>query len=68
MSRALNLNIAENYAKKLLGENEIELVLQRLDRLTSQESKMTIAQTLDVVYDLVNKMGVVMEGVHRLLV
>jgi len=29
---------------------------------------MTVAQTLDVVYGLVNNMEVVMEGAHRLLV
>jgi hypothetical protein len=52
------------YAKKLLGEKEIESVLDRLDRLTLEESKMTVAQTYDVVCRLVNKMQVVMEGTH----
>jgi len=56
--------VAEKYAKKLLGEKEIESVLDRLDRLTSEESKMTVAQTYDVVCRLVNKMQVVMEGTH----
>jgi len=56
--------LAEKYAKKLLGEKEIESVLDRLDRLTLEESKMTIAQTYDVVCRLVNKMQVVMEGTH----
>ena len=59
---------AEKFARRLLGEKDIESVLQRLDRLTLQESKMTAAQTLDVVYGLVNNMEVVMEGAHRLLV
>jgi len=62
------LNIAAKYAKKLLGENEIESVLQRLDRLTGEESKMVVVQTLDVVYGLVNNMEVVMEGARRMLV
>jgi hypothetical protein len=57
--------VAEKYAKKILGEKDIESVLDRLDRLTLQESKITAAQTLDVVYRLVNKMQVVMEGAHR---
>jgi hypothetical protein len=56
--------VAENYAKKLLGEKDIESVLQRLDRLTLEESRTTVAQTLDVVYGLVNNMKVVMEGAH----
>ena len=54
--------VVERYAKKLLGEKEIESVLDRLDRLTDEESKMTMAQTYDVVCRLVNKMQVVMEG------
>ncbi|KAH9958651.1 hypothetical protein BJV74DRAFT_800005 [Russula compacta] len=49
------------YAKKLLGERHIELVLQRLDRLNLEESLTTVAQTLDIVYGLVNNMQVVME-------
>ena len=56
--------VAEKYAKKLLGEREIESVLDRLDRLTVEESKMTAAQTYDVVCRLVNKMQVIMEGTH----
>jgi len=60
--------VVERYARRLLGEKDIESVLQRLDRLTLEESKTTVAQTLDVVYDLVNNMQVVMEGTHRQLV
>ena len=57
--------VAEKYARKLLGDKDIESVLNRLDRLTLEESKITTAQTLDVVCRLVNKMQVVMEGAHR---
>jgi hypothetical protein len=63
-----DLNIAEKYVKKLMGENEIESALQRLDRLTGEESKIAVAQTLNVVSCLANKMDVVMEGAHVLLV
>ncbi|KAH9168659.1 hypothetical protein EDB89DRAFT_2245068, partial [Lactarius sanguifluus] len=38
----------KKFAKKLLGESEIEAVLQRLDRLTQEEGRMTVAQTLEV--------------------
>ena len=48
--------------KKLLGENEVETVLQRLDRLTLDEARTTAAQTLEVVYGLVQNMRVVMDG------
>ena len=48
--------------KELLGENEVEAVLQRLDRLTLSEARTTAAQTLEVVYGLVQNMRVVMDG------
>jgi hypothetical protein len=54
-------------AKKLLGENDIEAVLQRLDRLTMEESRMTATQTMEVVYGLFNNMKVVMDGAETLL-
>jgi hypothetical protein len=57
---------AEQYAKKLLGERSIDMVLQRLDRLTVEESRATVVQTLDVVHGLVNNMEVVMEGLYCL--
>ena len=57
--------VVEKYAKNILGEKDIESVLDRLDRLTLEESKITAAQTLDVVCRLVNKMQVVMKGAHR---
>ena len=56
----------EKFAKKLLGESEIEGVLQRLDRLTQDEARVAVAQTLGVVHGLVGNMKVVMEGAQRL--
>ena len=50
------------FVKKLLGESKIEAVLQRLDRLTNEEARMTGVQTLEVVHGLVNNMRVVMNG------
>ena len=52
----------EKFAKKLLGDSEIEAILQRLDRLTQDEARMTVAQTLGVVHGLVGNMKIVMEG------
>ncbi|KAN0113762.1 hypothetical protein V8E52_007415 [Russula decolorans] len=51
----------KKFTKKLLGESEIETVLQRLDRLTQDEARMTVAQTLGVVHALVGNIRVVME-------
>ena len=54
----------ERFGKKLLGENEIEVVLKRLNRLTLEEARMIATQTLEVVYGLVKNMKVVMDGAH----
>ena len=58
----------EKFAKKLLGESEIEAVLQKLDRLTQEEARMMAAQTLEVVHCLVNNVKVVMNGARLILV
>jgi hypothetical protein len=55
----------EKFTKRLLGEKDVEAVLQRLDRLTQDEARMTVAQTLDIVYGLVGNMRVVMDGAQR---
>ena len=52
----------EKFVKKLFGENDIEVVLQRLDRLTQEEGRTTAAQTLEVVYGLFQNMRVVIDG------
>ena len=52
----------EKFVKKFLGENDIEDVLQRLDRLTLDEARATGAQTLEVVYGLVQHRRVVLDG------
>jgi hypothetical protein len=54
--------VTEKFAKKLLGDSEIESVLQRLDRLTHDEARMTVAQTLGVVHGLVGNIKIIMEG------
>ena len=53
---------AEQFAKKLLGDSEIEAILKRLDRLTQEEARMTVAQTLAVVHGLLGNMKVVIDG------
>ena len=54
------------FAKKLLGESEIQAVLQRLDRLTRDEARMTGAETLQVVHGLITNMKLIMDGTHVL--
>src|ERR1700761_6670782 len=51
---------------KLLGENETEAVLERLDRLNHEEARTVAAQTLEIVYGLVKNMRLVMDGAWRI--
>ena len=53
---------AEKFGRKLFGENDVEDVLQRLDRLTQDEARTTAAKTLEVVYGLVENMKTGMDG------
>ena len=49
---------AEKFVKSLFGgEKDAEAVLQRLDRLTQDEARTTAAETLKVVYSLVQDMS-----------
>ena len=52
--------------KKLIGEGEIEEVLQKLDRLTLDEARISVAQTLGVVHGLVGNVKLIMEGAQCL--
>jgi hypothetical protein len=40
----------------------MEVMVQRLDRLTQDEARQTVAQILKVVHGLVENMNVVMDG------
>ena len=46
----------------LKGGGDIEAVLQRLDRLTSDEARLAVTQTLKIVYGLVNNVKLVMDS------
>ena len=56
--------LSQNASEKALskGGGEIEAVLQRLDRLTQEEARMTVSQTLEVVYGLVNNVKLVLDS------
>jgi hypothetical protein len=60
--KAFHELFAEQFAKKLLGDSEIENILRRLDRLTQDEAHMMEAHILEVVHGLMNNMKVVMGG------
>ena len=52
----------EKLVGKLVGEKKMEAMVQRLDRLTQDEARQTVAEILKVVYGLVENMKVVMDG------
>jgi methyl-accepting chemotaxis protein len=52
---ALRLPILEKYLKKLLGKNDIEDALKKLDTLTTEEARMATAETLKVTNRVDNK-------------
>ena len=55
------------FTKKLLAESDVQAVLQRMDRLTTEESRMTEAQVMEVVCGLFNNMKMVMDGTEMFL-
>jgi hypothetical protein len=54
--------VTQKFVKKLFGEKDIESVLQRLNRLTQDEVKLTAAQIPGVIRGLVQNMRVVTDG------
>jgi hypothetical protein len=48
--------------KKLLGKNEIEDSLKRLDTLTQEEARMAIAEIMRVTQNIDDNVKVVLEG------
>ena len=58
---------SEKFTKKLLAESYVQAVLQRLDRLTAEESRMTATQIMEIVCGLFNNMKMVMDGTEMSL-
>jgi hypothetical protein len=48
--------------KKLLGKNEIEDSLKRLDTLTQEEARMAIAEIMRITQNVDDNVKVVLEG------
>ena len=55
-------SIAETLVKKFLGDSDVGAILQRLDRLTQEEVRMTAANSLEVIHELFNNLKEVMNG------
>lgn len=52
----------EKFVGKLVDEKKTEAVAQRLDRLTQDETRKTVAQIFKVVHGLVQNMKIIMDG------
>jgi hypothetical protein len=52
----------EKLVRKLVGEKKMDAIVQRLDRLTQDEARQTVAQILKVIHGLVENVKVVMDG------
>jgi len=50
------------FGNKVFGNNNVEAVLHRLDRLSFDEALMTAAQTLEIVYGLIENLRNAMSG------
>ena len=53
---------------KLLGRNDVEDSLKRLDTLTQEEARMAIAETLNVTHRVEDKVTVLVKGGKRAFV
>ena len=53
--------------ERLLGGSDIEAILQRLDRLTVEESQMAAKPITEVIFSLFKNMNAVMDGMEHLL-
>jgi hypothetical protein len=56
------MDAVRDVKRQFFGNKDIEAVRQRLDRLTQDEERNIAAQTLKVVYGLVQNMKVVVDG------
>jgi hypothetical protein len=59
----LTKSFSEKYLKKLMGKNDIEDALKRLDRLTQEEARMAAAQLLKVTNTIDNRVGGIADNV-----
>lgn len=54
----------EKYLKKLVGKNEIEDALKRLDNLTQEEARMATAEVLKITRGVDGKAKVLIDGMQ----
>ena len=52
--------------KKLIGNNDMEDALKKLDRLTQEEARMASAQLLGIANAIGSEVGQIADGVDRM--
>jgi hypothetical protein len=60
---SLTKPLSEKYLKKLIGKNDIEDALKRLDSLTQEEARMAAAQLLKVTNTINDRVGGIADNV-----
>ncbi len=55
----------ERFVKRLLGKNDVEDALKRLDTLTQEEARMATAQVLRVTQRMDDRVTVLIDGVQE---
>ncbi len=53
------------YLRRLVGKNDLEDALKRLDKLTQEEARMATAEVLKVMHSVDNNVEVVIDGAQR---
>jgi hypothetical protein len=56
------LFLLEKFLKRLLGRNDVEDALKRLDELTQEEAKMATAEVLNITSGMNSNMKVLIDG------
>jgi len=67
-SSHLTYRYTEKYMNKLLGKNDIESALKRLDTLTQEEARMATVEVLKMMKGVDDKMNVVLDGAQWVVI
>jgi hypothetical protein len=54
----------EKFLKKLLGRNDVEDALKRLDKLTQEEARMATAEVLKITHSVDGNVKVLIDGMQ----
>jgi hypothetical protein len=58
---------SEKYGKRLIGKTDMEDALKKLDRLTQEEARMTIAENLRATHAVDDRVAIVNDNVAEVI-